>query len=97
MVPSAPPTASSSRAGTAQSRTAPVARARVPTGTRAVSNASTIQLQELQHALVEVEGQSEGFEKERDFYFESKLLRAVYCKGKELMGRTEEYRGIGAS
>jgi hypothetical protein len=67
MVPSAPPIASTSRA--------PAARARVPTGTapRAASNASNIELQNIRNALADVEGQAEGFERERDFYFESKL------------------------
>lgn len=72
MVPSAPPIASSSRA--------PVARARVPTGSAPrvpSSNANAIELQNMRHALAEVEGQAEGFEKERDFYFESKSFLSV--------------------
>jgi hypothetical protein len=64
-VPSAPPIASSSRAP------APAARARVPTGTRTASAASNAQLQTMQHALAESEEAAAGFEKERDFYFES--------------------------
>jgi len=67
MVPSAPPIASTSRA--------PAARARVPTGTapRAASNTSHIELQNIRNALADVEGQAEGFERERDFYFESEF------------------------
>jgi hypothetical protein len=67
VIPSAP-AASSSRAP------APV-RARVPTGSRVASsntsNAAAAQIQQLHHALAEAEVQAEGFEKERDFYFES--------------------------
>lgn len=67
MVATAPaPVASSSRA-------APAARARVPTGsTRTVSSAATnAQIEMMQAEIAETQASAEGFEKERDFYFES--------------------------
>lgn len=69
MVPSAAPVASSSR-----SAAAPVARARVPmagTASRSVSSAATQQIELLQQELGEMQAAADGFEKERDFYFES--------------------------
>ena len=71
MVPTAAaPVASSSRAAPA------AARARVPTGSsRTVSSAAAAtnaQLEMMQDQLVETQASAEGFEKERDFYFESR-------------------------
>lgn len=67
MIATAPtPVASSSRAAPAASR------ARVPTGSRTVSSAATnAQVEMMQEQLLETQASAEGFEKERDFYFES--------------------------
>jgi hypothetical protein len=58
------------------------------------SNAAAAQIQQLHHALAEAEVQAEGFEKERDFYFESKFT-FIYC-GWKLIIRTENYRSDGS-
>lgn len=77
MVPTAAaPVASSSRAAPA------AARARVPTGSsRTVSSAAAAtnaQLEMMQEQLVEIQASAEGFEKERDFYFESRSTFLVH-------------------
>lgn len=77
MIPTAPaPVASSSRAAPA------AARARVPTGSgsgsRAVLSAATnAQLEQMQDQIAETQAVAEGFEKERDFYFESEYSHSL--------------------